>query len=491
MENNHRSPLDLGTPVHSFTLSTEIAKGSVVSFPKFLTENSSSGKFGSITAGDFHQIAGEHGKFLIFSAVWPQEKYTATVRIRLESPLTIDIFSFSGKNERFNKRLEDYLLLSLQIFEESVRMDTIYMAFVPGSKGTSRLGGRGKVTEKIFRGNMLNIFLLFILFSSVVFITLQALNLDTYAPFVLIISLLIIVLSAGKIMAIKSDWKITEKNQEVVIVECKLEGSAPPTFFKDKAESLAALKQKLYELMSAEKRPLSTGEIARMFNEAGVNATSEQIVAKRINIYEIVKRATKRFEMPIPSIVVTRNPKPNAAATGFTKRFATMMITFGLLVQLEEKEIELVVGHELSHLRFGDPAILFSITTVQYFAWVYFLLPYLAQFWIIYMILIFWLIFFFGKFLEARADLEAAYILGDPQTMANSLKKIGFKRLLLDSNFIEGKESSFEDWLAFDPHPPLGFRIRRMENLDLNDVPKHTLLRSISDVFGGISKSRK
>jgi heat shock protein HtpX len=168
-----------------------------------------------------------------------------------------------------------------------------------------------------------------------------------------------------------------------------------------------------------------------------------------------------------------------------------MLITFGLLVQLEEKEIELVVGHELSHLRFGDPAILFSIIVSEYLLRVYVFLPYIAAFSLIYLIFIFWLIFFFGKFLEARADLEAAYILRDPQTMANSLKKIGFKRLLLDSNFIEGKQTSFGDWLAFDPHPPLGFRIRRMENLNLNDVPKHTLLRSISDVFRGMSSSRK
>ena len=243
--------------------------------------------------------------------------------------------------------------------------------------------------------------------------------------------------------------------------------------------------------MTQENRQFSSSEAARLFTEAGIPTTQEQIIVKRINVFEIVKRATKRFGMPIPAVVVTRNPNPNAAATGFTKRLATMLITFGLLVQLEEKEIELVVGHELSHLRFGDPAILFSIITAEYLLRVYVLLPYIAAFSLIYLIFIFWLIFFFGKLLEARADLEAAYILRDPMTMANSLKKIGFKRLLLDSNFIEGKQTSFGDWFAFDPHPPLGFRIRRMEGLNLDNVPKHTLLRSVSDVFHGMSDSRK
>jgi len=491
MENNRRSPLDLGTPVHGFSLSTEIAKGSLVSFPKFLTENSSSGRFGSIAAGDFHQIAGEHGKFLIFNTVWPQESYSATVRMKLESPLAIDIFSFSGKNEEFNKRLEDYLLLSLQIFEESIRKDTIYMAFVPGSEATSKLSGRSSISEKIFRGNMLNLFLLSIILGVLLLLLLQSMGLGSIAPFVMIAVLLSIVLSAGKILAIRSDWRITEKNTDVVIIECKIDSNIVPTFFKDRESSLSALKRKLYETMTYEKRYLNHNEVAVLFTEAGIPAVPEQVVVKRINIYEIVKRAAMRFEMPIPAIVVTKNPNPNAAATGFSKRLATMLITFGLLVQLEEKEIELVVGHELSHLRFGDPAILFSIIVSEYLLRVYVFLPYIAAFSLIYLIFIFWLIFFFGKFLEARADLEAAYILRDPQTMANSLKKIGFKRLLLDSNFIEGKQTSFGDWLAFDPHPPLGFRIRRMENLNLNDVPKHTLLRSISDVFRGMSSSRK
>jgi hypothetical protein len=248
MENNHRSPLDLGTPVHSFILSTEIAKGSLVSFPKFLTENSDSGRFGSIAAGDFHQIAGEHGKFLVFNAVWYQENYKATVRIKLESPLVADIFSYSGSNPGFNRRLEDYLLLSLQLFEESIRKDTIYMAFVPGSERTSKLGGRSRLSERLFRGNMLNLFLLAIILSFALYLFLQGIGLGPYSPVVMLITLLAVVLSAGKIMAIRSDWRITEKNTDVVIVECRLASSVTPTFFRDREASLAALKRRIYEL---------------------------------------------------------------------------------------------------------------------------------------------------------------------------------------------------------------------------------------------------
>jgi len=494
---NAKPSLDFGAPVHSFTISTETAKSNLINFPKFLTDNSDSGRLGTIAAGDFRHIAGEHGKFFVFSATRYHDRYSATVRIKLDSPLVVDIFSAdSAINAEFNKRLEDYLLLTLQFFEESLRRETIYMGFVPGSKATSKLAGKSRITEKLFRGNMLNLFLLSLILGSVLLLILYGIGLDWMAPAILITIMLIAVLSAGKLIAITSDWRITQDYSDVVIIEIRPDGETIPEVLGKRRDALSAVKGELYRIMTDWKRSLSNAEVAEIFQKAGINVQPEQIIVKRINVYEIVKRAAQRFNMPVPAVVVTKNHKPNAAAMGFTRGLATMMITFGLLVQLEKKEIELVVGHELSHLRFGDPAVLFSIVTAEYLFRVYVLVPNVAffsygTFPILYILFIFWLIFFFAKFLEARADLESAYILKDPQTMATSLKKIGFRRLILNARFIEGKQSTFGEWLAFDPHPPIGFRIRRLESLDMNDVPKHTFLRSVRDVFGGISRSMK
>lgn len=452
-------------------------------------ESSGAGKFGPIAAGGFNQIAGEHGKFLIFNAKWYQENYDAVVRIRLDTPLHVEIFSAQGENKNFSRRLEDYLLLTLQAFEEIVRAEMIYMTFVPGSEETSKLSARGKLSERFLTGNMLNLILLSFLLSAVIVIFVG----PTYGPIVLMVTFLAIMLSAGKIMALTSNWRITNEHPDVVIVECKLDNTIMASFMQTYGQSLPILKKKVYDLMTEKRRIASPEEVASIFSGFGIVVSPDQIIVKRVDIYNIVKRAAEKFEMPTPTIMITKNFKPNAAATGFTKHLATMLITIGLIVQLEDKEIELVVGHELSHLRFGDPAILFSIIVTEYLARVYLYSNYLMNTLVFfsYIFLIFWLIFFFGKFLEARADLEAAYILRDPQTMANSLKKIGFRRLALDIGFIEGRDATVDDWFAFDPHPPIGYRIRRMERLDLNTVPvgyvpKHTLLRSIADVFGGI-----
>ncbi|MEM2838798.1 MAG: M48 family metalloprotease [Thermoplasmata archaeon] len=477
--------LELGEPCATFTLTTEVTKNSIISFPKFLIESSNQGRFGQIAAGNFNHVAGEHGKFLVFDAKWYPKDYSAVVRIRLDSPLTVDIFSRQGANKEFARRLEDYLLLMLQAFEEVVRSETIYMTFMPGQEKTSRLTIQRKFSEKFLTGNMLNLFLLSIIIG-VIIILIFGVNIG---PIVLVVLIFAIVLSAGKIVALTSDWRITAEHPEVVIVKCKLDRAMIGSFMQTYGDRLPSLKKNIYDFMTEKRRQATPEEISNFFWKAGIVIPPDQIIVKRINVYGIVKKAADRFRAPVPTIMITKNPKPNAAATGVSKHLATIMITIGLLIQLDENEIELVVGHEMSHLRFGDPAILFTVFSCEYLARVYLYYAVIAPIWPLYLFFIFYVIFFVGKLLEARADLEAAYILRDPKTMATSLKKIGFRRLILDERFIEGKESTLEDWFAFDPHPPIGYRIRRLESLDMNDVPKHTFLRSISDVFRGIRKA--
>jgi heat shock protein HtpX len=211
-------------------------------------------------------------------------------------------------------------------------------------------------------------------------------------------------------------------------------------------------------------------------------------------VYGKVEHVAGKFKLSVPTIVISHDPRPNAAATGFTKQLATMIITMGLLVQLDDEEIELVIGHELSHLRSGDPITLFSLVVAEYLARVYVYWQFIVAIpglWIVYLIGIFWAIFFFGKFLESRADLEAALIMQKPKVMAESLKKIGFRRLVLEERFLEPGGSRFDEWLRFDPHPPLYFRIQRLESLDLANPPKHPFLSSVRAVTSGFVNSRR
>ena len=93
-------------------------------------------------------------------------------------------------------------------------------------------------------------------------------------------------------------------------------------------------------------------------------------------------------------------------------------------------------------------------------------------------------IFFIAKFFEARADLTSAIKIGKPEVLASALEKIGFQRLLYE------RTPSFriQEWLGLDPHPPIYFRVNRLEKLAPEKV-KHPLIRSIKDVISGFRET--
>ena len=341
---------------------------------------------------------------------------------------------------------------------------------------------------------MLGIFLLSIFIGIFIISIFRLVGLAQYAPFAFLALMLGIVLSAGRIVAWRSTWRITKEVPDVVLVQYTVPQGDLAAYLTDPRtkQMIAVAKRKAYEMFSSCPDELCSDKIADVFREAGMKADAKDFLVRRINVYGLVERVAKKFGISVPAIVLLQEPKPNAAATGFTRNFGTMLITIGLLVQLDESEVELVVGHELSHLRFGDPMVLFSLITVEYLLRVYVYLDFVTASMLIflpYIVAVFWGIFFVGKFLESRADLEAGIILGKPKVMAESLKKIGFRRLVFEERFLEPNVSRFGEWLRFDPHPPLYFRIQRLESLDLNNPPKHAFLSSVRAVASGFVHS--
>jgi heat shock protein HtpX len=130
-----------------------------------------------------------------------------------------------------------------------------------------------------------------------------------------------------------------------------------------------------------------------------------------------------------------------------------------------------------------DPFILFIVSVAEYLLRIYILYPIVVLLPFIYFPLAFFMIYFIGKFLEARADLESAIRLGNPKALAEALYKIGYSRLIHEKAYGSGS------WLNFDPHPPLYFRIRRLESLTGNERITHVTLRSIYDVLKGFLSS--
>jgi heat shock protein HtpX len=99
-------------------------------------------------------------------------------------------------------------------------------------------------------------------------------------------------------------------------------------------------------------------------------------------------------------------------------------------------------------------------------------------------------VFFFGKFLEGRADLDSAKIIGKPKVMAEALRKIGFRRLFpLYKREPKFRSYRFLEWLQLDPHPPIYFRVKRLEYLEDPENIRNTFLQSIKDNFKGLARA--
>ena len=64
----------------------------------------------------------------------------------------------------------------------------------------------------------------------------------------------------------------------------------------------------------------------------------------------------------MPEVGIFDSPEPNAFATGANRNNALVAVSTGLLQRMNEKEIEAVLGHEVSHVANGD---MVTLTLIQ------------------------------------------------------------------------------------------------------------------------------
>lgn len=105
----------------------------------------------------------------------------------------------------------------------------------------------------------------------------------------------------------------------------------------------------------------------------GVHRARRVSRAEAPELYAIIERLAARSGMPVPSIHVIPSGSPNAFATGRGPGHAAVAVTEGLLGLMNERELEGVLAHELSHVKNRDvlvatiaAAIAGVISTVGY-----------------------------------------------------------------------------------------------------------------------------
>src|SRR5699024_1773841 len=75
-------------------------------------------------------------------------------------------------------------------------------------------------------------------------------------------------------------------------------------------------------------------------------------------LHSLVDRLCQQADMPKPQVAFSDTMVPNAFATGRSPDHSVIAVTRGLLNELEPKEVEAVLAHELSHVAHRDVTVM-------------------------------------------------------------------------------------------------------------------------------------
>ncbi|MCU0823639.1 MAG: protease HtpX [Leptospira sp.] len=81
-----------------------------------------------------------------------------------------------------------------------------------------------------------------------------------------------------------------------------------------------------------------------------------------MDIYRRVQSLAQRAHLPMPEVGIYDSPEVNAFATGPSKSNSLVAVSTGLLGRMNERELEGVLAHELSHIQNGD---MVTLTLIQ------------------------------------------------------------------------------------------------------------------------------
>jgi heat shock protein HtpX len=436
------------------------------------------------------------GDFLSYMIVDAQGKQLLKVEVKSGNPIELKLTPIDqAVSPKVIEEAKQDIIISTQIFKENARKATVYFAWREGEEIIPEAYTKPeKSFNRLFLETQVLFFIVFIVFGMAIFISLTAFYPEAFwiAPLILIGIQFIFVFFSNNFIARTADWHITKDNPIIHFLEYYLPISEENDFKKKYSrDQLLAIKKEIYDEILAKQGEVDPEEAQKIFLKHGVPCQLENLKAKKVNVYELVKNIADRFRFPMPKIVVSNTMVPNAATSGPSPSRGLVLITTGLLVQLDENEILSILGHEFGHLKGRDPLILYGLVSAEFLFRFYVLFPLFPLIFSTFLFFVyFWavmvLIFFIAKFFEARADLVSAIMVGTPQVLAGSLEKIGFQRLLYE------RTPSFrvQEWLGLDPHPPIYFRVDRLEKLSPEKI-RHPLLQSIKDVIKGFIAALK
>ena len=217
-------------------------------------------------------------------------------------------------------------------------------------------------------------------------------------------------------------------------------------------------------------------------------------------LHDVVERLCAMADLPKPRVAIMNTPVPNAFATGRSPKHAAVCVTTGLWERLDQKEVEGVLAHELSHIANRDVLIM---TVASFFAMLAALLTRFglyAGMWggyggnrnnnnnglpvwlivfavsIVVYVISFILIRTISRYREYAADRGSALITGAPEYLMSALQKISSQITMIpnqDLRQVEGMNAFFiipakvrsAGAELFMDHPPIEKRLAALAEI--------------------------
>ncbi|MDO4249009.1 MAG: protease HtpX [Neisseria sp.] len=198
-----------------------------------------------------------------------------------------------------------------------------------------------------------------------------------------------------------------------------------------------------------------------------------------------VEAQAKQWNVKTPEVAIYHSPEPNAFATGASKNNSLVAVSTGLLQNMSRDEVEAVLAHEMAHVGNGDMVTLTLIqgvvnTFVVFLSrlisnvvatndrgetngGIYFLVSMVLQ--VLFGFLASFIVMWFSRQREYRADAGAAKLVGAPKMIAALQRLKGETSELPKEMTALGIASEAKKDSLLSTHPSLDNRIARLKEM--------------------------
>ena len=201
-------------------------------------------------------------------------------------------------------------------------------------------------------------------------------------------------------------------------------------------------------------------------------------------LFSTVEAQAKQWNIKMPEVAIYHSPEPNAFATGASKNNSLVAVSTGLLENMTRDEVEAVLAHEMAHVGNGDMVTLTLIQGVvntfvvflsrlisnmvatndrgETSGGMYFIVSMVLQ--LLFGFLASFIVMWFSRQREYRADAGAAKLVGAPKMIAALQRLKGETSALPKEMTAMGIASEAKDSLLAT-HPSLDNRIARLKGM--------------------------